>query len=107
LLFHFMNTSFFYIDVSIQTPDGPKRFGRFEFGTDREAAHALFRRLKGSPSADLRDMLYIEFMETVNELPVNLDILTCDLQELGTNVMLITQEIFRVSNLKATPNGSN
>jgi hypothetical protein len=45
-------------------------------------------------------MLYIEFMETVNGLPVNLDILTCDLQELGTNCMLITQEMFRICNLK-------
>jgi hypothetical protein len=49
----------------------------------------------------MKDMLYIEFMELTNGLPVNIDILTCDLQELGTNAMLITQEIFRISNLKA------
>jgi hypothetical protein len=95
-----MNTAF-YIDISIQTADGPMRFGRFELGSDREAAYMLFRRLKGSAAVDLKDMLYIEFMETVNGLPVNIDILTCDLQELGLNTMLITQEIFRLSNLKA------
>ena len=94
-----MHTSV-YIDISIQTLDGPKRFARFELGSDREAAHYLFKKLKGSPFVNHRDMLYIEFMETVNGLPVNLDILTCDLQELGTNVMLITQEVFRISNLK-------
>lgn len=95
-----MQTSF-YIDISIQTTEGPKRFARFELGSDREAARELFKKLKGSPAIDPRDMLYIEFMETVNGLPVNLDILTCDLQELGTNAMLITQEVFRISNLKA------
>jgi len=93
-----MHTSV-YIDISIHTPDGPRRFARFELGPDRDAARDLFKKLKGSPSVDHRDMLYIECMETVNGLPVNLDILTCNLQELGTNSMLITQEIFRVSNL--------
>ena len=93
-------TSSVYIDVSIQTVEGPKRFGRFELGSDRDAARELFKKLKGSPEINNKDMLYIEFMETVNGLPVNLDILTCDLQELGTNAMLITQEVFRNSNLK-------
>lgn len=90
-----------YIDISIQTPEGPKRFGRFEIGQDREAAHQLFKKLQGSSEVNVKDMLYIEFMEQVNGLPVNHDILTCDLQELGKNSMLITQEIFRLSNLRA------
>ncbi len=94
-----MQTSF-YIDISIQTPEGPKRVGRFELGDDREAARDLFRKLKGSPEINQKDMLYIEFMEAINGLPLNIDILTCDLQELGVNTMLITQESFRLSNLK-------
>lgn len=95
-----MQTSF-YIDISIQTVDGPQRIGRFELGGDRAAAGDLFTRLKGSSEVNLKDMLYIEFMEELNGLPLNIDVLTCDLQELGTNTMLITQEIFRLANLKA------
>ena len=90
-----------YIDISIQTLEGPKRFGRFEIGNDREAALHLFKKLKGSPEVDSKDMLYIEFIELVNGLPANLEILTCDLQELGTNTMVITQEVFRLANLRA------
>jgi hypothetical protein len=90
----------FYIDISIQAQDGPRRIGRFEIGDDREVAATLFNNLKGSPEVNVKDMLYIEFMELVNGLPLNIDILTCDLQELGTNTMLITQEMFRVANLK-------
>ena len=89
-----------YIDFSIQTPEGPKRFARFELGNDRAVARDLFKKLKGSGYVNDRDMLFIEFMESVNGFPVNLDILTCDLQELGMNTMLITREIFRLSNLK-------
>jgi hypothetical protein len=94
-----MQTSF-YIDISIQTHEGPRRIGRFELGDDRDAARDLFRKLKGSPEINQKDMLYIEFMEAVNGLPLNIDILTCDLQELGINTMLITQESFRLSNLR-------
>lgn len=93
-----MHTAF-YIDLSIKTKDGPKRFGRFNLGNKREEAYVLFRNLKGSRDVDSNDILYIEFMEVVNGLPVNLDILTCDLPELGNNCIMITQEIFRMSNL--------
>jgi hypothetical protein len=95
-----MHQHHFYIDISIQTTEGPQRIGRFELGCNREAASKLFKHLKGSPEVNMKDMLYIEFMEIVNGLPLNIEILTCDLQELGTNVMIITQEIFRLKNLK-------
>lgn len=90
----------FYIHISIQAQDGPKPIGRFELGPDREAASNLFKKLKGSAEVNVKDMLYIELMESVNGLPLNIDVLTCDLQELGTNTMLITQELFRLTNLK-------
>jgi hypothetical protein len=94
-----MHTTF-YIDLSIKTKDGPKQFGRFDIGNNRQEAYLLFKNLKGSPEVDHKDILYIEFMELVKGLPVNLDIITCDLQELGENCMLITQEVFRLSNLR-------
>ena len=90
----------FYIDISIQTTEGPQRVGRFELGSDREAATHLFKKLKGSAAVNLKDVLYIEFMETVNGLPLNIDMITCDLRELGSNVVLITLELFRLANLK-------
>jgi len=95
-----MKTSF-YINISIKTADGPKAFGRFNIGEDRESATTLFKKLKGSPDVNYRDIIYVEFVELVNGLPYNIDMLTCDLHELGTNCMLITQEVFRVSILKA------
>ena len=90
----------FYIDIRIQTTEGPQRIARFELGHERGVATELFKKLKGSAEVNPKDMLYIEFMELVNGLPVNIDLLTCDLQELGTNAMLITQELFRLANLR-------
>ena len=94
-----MHTTF-YINISVRTADGPQPFGHFNLGENRESAYSLFKRLKGSPEVNYNDMLYIEFSELINGLPLNIDILTCDLQELGTNCMLITQEVFKISNLK-------
>ncbi|MEO7983394.1 MAG: hypothetical protein ABI688_04855 [Bacteroidota bacterium] len=96
-----MNNTIFYIDINIQTPEGPTQYGRFELGQDRESANELFKKLKGSPAVDPRDMLFIELVEIVNGLPVNIDVLTCDLQQLGTNAMLITQEVFKIYCLRA------
>ena len=90
----------FYINFSIKTPGGPKHFGHFNLGENKEEAQALFARLKGSPVVDYNDMLFIEFMEEVDGLPLNIDMITCDLQQLGINSMMITQEVFRLSNLK-------
>lgn len=90
----------FYINISIRTAQGPIPFGSFTLGNNAESANILFSKLKGSPEANHNDLLFIEFVEMVNGLPVNLHILTCNLQELGTNCMLITQEVFRMSNMK-------
>jgi hypothetical protein len=94
----------FYIDLSIQTDQGPTRIGRFNIGQDREKARELFKKMMGSGNITGRSMLFIEFTEVVNGLPVNLDMLTCDLQELGVNCMLIAREMFCTMNLK-TGNG--
>ena len=91
----------FCINISVQTPEGPHPFGRFGIGNDRDAAHSLFSRLKGSEELNDKDMLYMELIESINGLPVNIRVLTCSLQELASNTMLITQEVFRLANLRS------
>ena len=90
----------FQLTISIQTTEGPQRIGHFELGNKRDAARSLFRSLKCSPEVSPKDMLYIELMELFNGLPINIDMVTCDLQQLGLNTMLVTQELFRLANLK-------
>lgn len=94
-----MNATF-YIDISIRTEQGPQRYARFDIGENKEAARELFAKLKGDNEINRRDMLYLELVETVHDVPVGLAMASCDLQELGTNCMLITQEVFRLATLK-------
>ncbi len=90
----------FYILLSLKTPRGFVNYGRYFFGNDREAAYELFRQLKGSE--DIKDtcLLYIDLMETVEELPVKIKSICCTLEELSANCKLMAREIFRLKNLE-------
>ena len=90
----------FYIICHLTTPTGPEAYGRFEIGNDRMAAYQLFARLKGDKEVNERNMLCMELMETENELPVNINMLSCTLDQLTENCRIITKEVFNHRNLR-------
>ena len=94
-----MKPNAFYVLLSIRTCDGFENFSKFNLGNDRKIAEQVFRQFKGSPVNE-KTMLTIELMETVNELPVNLNILACTLEELADNTRIIVKETFKLHNLK-------
>ena len=95
-----MRANTFYVLASIRTEDGFESFGKFNLGNSRRAAAAVFRQLKGSPEINRKTMLTMELMETVNQLPVNLHIIACTLEELSHNCKIITKETFKLHNLE-------
>ena len=97
-----MASNTFYILISVRTPDGFERVGKYNLGTNRKTATAIFRQLKGNPDVDLKPMLTMELEETVNGLPVNLQMLACTLEELAHNTKIIVKETFKLLNLKGT-----
>ena len=86
----------------MRTPEGFESFGKYNLGNNRKTATAIFRQLKGSPDIDLKTMLTMELEETVNGLPVNLQMLGCTLEELAHNTKIIVKETFKLLNLKGT-----
>ncbi|WP_207513857.1 hypothetical protein [Longitalea luteola] len=93
-----MQTSF-YIVCHLKTPAGPETFARFDIGNDKEAAARLFDKLKGDKEVNEQNMLCIELVETVNELPFNINLLSCTLDQLTENCRIITKEVFSQYNL--------
>src|SRR6187399_2064150 len=96
-----MTSNTFYILVSVRTREGFESFGKYNLGNNRKTATAIFRQLKGSPDVD-QTMLTMELEETVNGLPVNLQMLACTLEELAHNTKIIVKETFKLLNLKGT-----
>jgi len=45
-------------------------------------------------------MLTMELMEMLNDLPYNLKIISCTLEDIGENCKLISKEIFKAINLE-------
>ena len=94
-----MKQNTFYAVLSIRTADGFENFGKFNLGNNKEAASAIFRQLQGNSAVDEESMLTIDLVETINDLPVNVQILACTLDELACNCKIITKETFKIINL--------
>jgi len=93
-----METSF-YILVYIKTPKGFEQFARFYIGDKKELACQLFDKLKGSETLIDDAVLQIDLMETKNNLPVNIKVIGCTLEELAGNCKTITKEAFKIFTL--------
>jgi hypothetical protein len=68
---------------------------KFNLGNDKQFAQNLFRQLKGNPSLNENDPLQMEFIETKDELPLSMEIISCTLADLGENAKFITRELFK------------
>lgn len=90
----------FYILLSLKTSQGFCDYGQYFFGNDRQGAYELFRQLKGSEIIKDNCLLHIDLMETVDEIPVKIKTICCNLDELACNCKLIAKEIFRLKNLE-------
>jgi hypothetical protein len=90
----------FYILLSLKTPQGFCDYGQYFFGNDLQDAYELFSQLKGSETIKENCLLHIDLMETVDEIPVKIKTICCNLDELACNSKLIAREIFRLKNLE-------
>jgi hypothetical protein len=95
-----MNETIFYVLVSIRTADGFESIGKFYVGDNKSFASTLFRQLKGKVEVGERAVLTLELMETKKGLPVNMQMISCSLNELAENCKIIIKETFKLFNLE-------
>ena len=90
----------FYILLYMKTPKGFESFSRFYIGNRKDLAFHLFDRLKGS-SEEIDDcILQMDLTETQNNLPVNIKMVGCTLEELAENCKIIAKEAFKIFTLE-------
>ena len=90
----------FFLLLSVKTPAGFVAYGQYELITSQEEAYRFFDGLKGSKELEDDQILHIDLMETVDNLPARIKTIACNLDELTQNCKLITLEIFRLAHLK-------
>ena len=89
----------FYIRFTLKTHHGWESFAKFFIGNNRQKANVIFNKMKGMEVSE-KNVLQIDFIETVGGLPINLKMLTCTLDQLAENCKLITKELFKLKNLE-------
>lgn len=89
----------FYIILRLRTADGFESYGSFNLGNDREFAYRTFGQLKGRQLPQETDILHMDFTETKEGSPVNLQVVSCPAEEIAANVKCITREMFKLLNL--------
>lgn len=90
----------FYIELRLKTGTKFESFAKFFIGNNRTQAETIFKELNGMEANEM-NILHIDFIETVEGLPVNLKMLACTLEQLAENCRLITKELFKLKNLEA------
>jgi hypothetical protein len=92
--------SIFYIALYIKNPEGYACYGKFHIGNDKNFAYSLFSKLKGDERVNSDNILYMDLVETRKNLPINIKMLGCTLQETADNCKIVTKEIFKRINLE-------
>lgn len=90
----------YYLLLSLKTPTGYDAYGQYFLGNDGQVANQLFNQLQGSRQPQGNVLLYIDMMETVDELPQKIKTIGCTLDELAHNTKIIAREIFKLKNLE-------
>ncbi len=89
------------IALSARTTSGFDTFGEFFIGNDRQAAKQLFNSLTGSTDDVQGGLLIMELREINRNLPFDIKMISCTLDQLSENCRLITKSQFKTFNLKA------
>lgn len=82
------------IAIHLKTLRGFETIGEFLLDTSRTDVYRLFRSLKGNVIQVQEGILVMELTSIVRGLPMDIQMLSCSLDELGENCKLITKFLF-------------
>ena len=85
----------FQISLHMKTPAGFETYGNFDLGSDREQAMAIVEQFKGTDDLSENSILYMDFTEVQEGVPLPVKILHCTLDDLTYNIRIITRDIFK------------
>jgi hypothetical protein len=85
--------------MNIKTGTDFYHFGKFYLGNDINFADRIFRKLRGTKKISKDTILYLELVETKQGLPLNIQMISCTLDELAENCKMITKETFKFLNM--------
>ena len=88
------------IALHARTPSGLDTIGEFFIGANRQAAKDLFNTLTGSSEGIQEGLLLMELQEINRNLPLDIRMIHCTLDQVAENCRLIAKAQFRALTLK-------
>jgi hypothetical protein len=85
----------FQISLHIKTPTGFETYGNFDLGSDRDQAIAIVEQLRGTDDLSESSILYMDFTEIQNGIPLPVRMLHCTLDDISYNIRIITKDLFK------------
>lgn len=85
----------FYIELNMRTAKGIESYGCFELGEDRDFAVQVFSKLEGQPEEEGTSVLQMDLVEKYRGLPVDIQVISCSIEQLCHNTRTITRELFK------------
>ena len=83
--------------LRLNTARGEELVGKFFLGHDAEKAYALFKQLDGDQVPAPGHLIFFEFIEVADGLPVNLHLVACNLEQASCNFKTLVKELFKSS----------
>jgi hypothetical protein len=83
-------------------PTGYEIFAEFYIGNSRTEAYRLFQALKGSQDNMEEGILFMELQVICRDLPIDIQIIHCTLEEVAENSKIITKHLFRSLSFEGT-----
>ena len=87
------------IVVHLKTLRGFETFGEFFLGTNKQEANRFFRTLKGTAVQEQEGILMMELRTIYRGLPIDVEMRSCSLEELGENCKSIAKYVFTQNRL--------
>lgn len=88
----------YYITVWVKAQDDYDQIARVCLGNDRAFAVSLFQGLRCSKQIRNSELLQLDLVESISEVPVTIDIIACTLEQYAYNSRLLAMELLKRHN---------
>ena len=88
----------YYITVWVKARDDYEQIARVCLGADKAFAAGLFQQLRGNKEVRNSELLQLDLVEDISDIPVTIDIIACTLEQYAHNSRLLATELLKFHN---------
>ena len=88
----------YYITVWVKAKEDYEQIARVCLGDNRPFAANIFHQLKGSKEVRNSELLQLDLVEHIADVPVTIDIIACTLEQYAHNSRVLAAELLKLHN---------